>query len=54
MRVWLDPHKVAAPAHGRRGDRRREQNIQVSAGQLGAEPSAQKSDKLLSINVRGG
>ena len=31
----------------------REQNVQVSAGQLGAEPSPKGSDKLLSINVRG-
>ncbi|HBY36400.1 MAG TPA: multidrug efflux RND transporter permease subunit [Delftia acidovorans] len=55
MRVWLDPDKVAA--------RQltapeviaaiREQNIQVSAGQLGAQPSPQSADKLLSINVRG-
>ncbi|MDR0227437.1 MAG: efflux RND transporter permease subunit [Burkholderiaceae bacterium] len=55
MRVWLDPNKVAA--------RQltapeviaaiREQNIQVSAGQLGAQPSPQSADKLLSINVRG-
>ena len=55
MRVWLDPHKVAARqlTAGEVIAAIREQNIQVSAGQLGAEPSAQKSDKLLSINVRG-
>ncbi|WP_241303851.1 efflux RND transporter permease subunit, partial [Burkholderia stabilis] len=31
----------------------REQNVQVSAGQLGAEPSPKATDFLMSINVRG-
>ncbi|MGQ5344718.1 efflux RND transporter permease subunit, partial [Xanthomonas arboricola pv. corylina] len=31
----------------------REQNVQVSAGQLGAEPMPNKSDFLLSINAQG-
>ncbi|GAB2485184.1 efflux RND transporter permease subunit [Comamonas humi] len=55
MRVWLDPHQVAARqlTTSEVIAAIREQNVQVSAGQLGAEPSAQKSDKLLSINVRG-
>lgn len=55
MRVWLDPNKVAA-----RGltasdvvTAMREQNVQVSAGQLGAEPMPTKSDYLLSINAQG-
>jgi len=55
MRLWLDPHKLAT-----RGltatdvvNAVREQNVQVSAGQLGAEPSPTKSDFLVSINVRG-
>ncbi|MFZ4833527.1 efflux RND transporter permease subunit [Rouxiella sp. Mn2063] len=55
MRVWLDPNKVAA-----RGltasdvvAAMREQNVQVSAGQLGAEPMPTKSDYLLSINAQG-
>ncbi|MCV5358998.1 efflux RND transporter permease subunit, partial [Escherichia coli] len=45
MRVWLDPNKVAA-----RGltasdvvTAMQEQNVQVSAGQLGAEPLPQES-----------
>ena len=55
MRVWLDPNKVAA-----RGltasdviTAMQEQNVQVSAGQLGAEPLKQQSDFLLSINTQG-
>ena len=55
MRVWLDPNKVAA-----RGltasdvvSAMQEQNVQVSAGQLGAEPLAKQSDFLLSINTQG-
>ncbi|WP_034914862.1 efflux RND transporter permease subunit [Erwinia sp. 9145] len=55
MRIWLDPTKVAA-----RGMTAndvvaavQEQNVQVSAGQLGAEPMPTKSDFLLSINARG-
>ena len=55
MRVWLDPNKVAA-----RGltasdvvTAMREQNVQVSAGQLGAEPMPKESDYLLSINAQG-
>ncbi|WP_213989325.1 efflux RND transporter permease subunit [Sodalis sp. dw_96] len=55
MRVWLDPQKVAS-----RGMTAsdvvaaiREQNVQVSAGQLGAEPMPTTSDFLLSINARG-
>ena len=54
MRLWLDPNRLAS-----RGLTAsdviaavREQNVQVSAGQLGAEPSP-KNDFLLSINVRG-
>jgi len=54
MRAWLDPDKVAA-----RGltasdvvNAMREQNVQVSAGQLGAEPIG-KSDFLTLINAQG-
>ena len=54
MRAWLDPDKVAA-----RGltasdvvGAMREQNIQVSAGQLGAEPMP-GSDFLTLINAQG-
>ena len=55
MRLWLDPHKLAARGLTA-GDvvaAVREQNVQVSAGQLGAEPSPRSADMLLSINVRG-
>lgn len=55
MRLWLNPHELAI-----RGitatdvvNAVREQNIQVSAGQLGAEPSPESSDFLIPINVRG-
>ncbi|MBB5208106.1 efflux RND transporter permease subunit [Chiayiivirga flava] len=55
MRLWLDPDKVAA-----RGltasdvvNAVREQNVQVSAGQLGAPPTPDPSDFLLSINAQG-
>lgn len=55
MRVWLDPNRLAA--RGITSDdvvnAIREQNVQVSAGQLGAEPSPNKPDFLTSINVRG-
>ncbi|MFM9269383.1 efflux RND transporter permease subunit [Halomonas elongata] len=54
MRAWLDPDKIAA-----RGltasdvvQAIREQNVQVSAGQLGAEPMPD-SDFLTLINARG-
>ncbi|MBR9902899.1 MAG: multidrug efflux RND transporter permease subunit [Gammaproteobacteria bacterium] len=54
MRAWLDPDRIAA-----RGltasdvvGAMREQNVQVSAGQLGAEPIAD-SDFLTLINARG-
>ncbi|KWF38303.1 efflux RND transporter permease subunit [Burkholderia pseudomultivorans] len=55
MRLWLDPNRLAS-----RGLTAsdviaavREQNVQVSAGQLGAEPSPKANDFLVSINVRG-
>lgn len=54
MRAWLDPDRIAA-----RGltasdvvGAMREQNVQVSAGQLGAEP-IKESDFLTLINARG-
>ncbi|WP_133647808.1 efflux RND transporter permease subunit [Paraburkholderia flava] len=55
MRIWLDPNRLAS-----RGltasdviNAVREQNVQVSAGQLGAEPSPNTTDFLVSISVRG-
>jgi len=55
MRIWLDPDKVAARGLTA-GDvlaAIREQNVQVSAGQLGAEPMPQGSDFLTPINAQG-
>jgi multidrug efflux pump len=55
MRIWLDPSKVAArgmiPGDVVRAIR--EQNVQVSAGQLGAPPTPNATDFLLSINAPG-
>jgi multidrug efflux pump len=55
MRLWLDPDKVASRGLTAGDVLRavREQNVQVSAGQLGAEPIANGSDFLLPINARG-
>ena len=55
MRLWLDPDKVAARGLTAGDVVRavREQNIQVSAGQLGAEPMPNNSDFLTLINAQG-
>ena len=55
MRVWLDPGKIAARGLTASDVVRaiREQNVQVSAGQLGAPPTTKPADYLLSINVEG-
>jgi multidrug efflux pump len=55
MRLWLDPDKVAARGLTASDVLRavREQNIQVSAGQLGAEPMPNGSDFLTLINAKG-
>ncbi len=55
MRIWIDPDKAAA-RNLTAGDivrAVREQNVQVSAGQLGAPPTAETSDFLLAINAQG-
>ncbi|UDL05101.1 efflux RND transporter permease subunit [Marinobacter sp. CA1] len=54
MRAWLDPERIAARGLTASDVVRamREQNVQVSAGQLGAEPVA-NSDFLTLINARG-
>src|SRR5258708_3528188 len=55
MRIWLDPDKIASRGMTA-GDVVRaiqEQNIQVSAGQLGAEPIKGGSDFLIAINAQG-
>ncbi len=55
MRLWLDPDKVAARGLTAGDVLRavREQNVQVSAGQLGAEPMPNGSDFLTPINAKG-
>ncbi|MBT2785323.1 MULTISPECIES: multidrug efflux RND transporter permease subunit [unclassified Halomonas] len=54
MRAWLDPDRVAARDLTASDvvAAMREQNVQVSAGQLGAEP-IESSDFLTLINARG-
>ena len=55
MRVWLDPGKVAA-RELTAGDvirSIREQNIQVSAGRLGAPPQQGVNDFTVSVNAQG-
>lgn len=55
MRIWLDPAKVAS--RGLTGGdvirAIRDQNVQVSAGQIGAPPQQGISDFTLSINAQG-
>jgi multidrug efflux pump len=55
MRIWIDPDKAAARGltAGDVVQAVREQNIQVSAGQLGGPPTDQPSSFLLSINAQG-
>ena len=55
MRVWINPGEAAARGLTA-GDivaAIREQNLQVSAGQLGAPPTTGGSDFLVSINAKG-
>ncbi|WP_288352425.1 multidrug efflux RND transporter permease subunit [uncultured Marinobacter sp.] len=54
MRAWLDPDRIAARGLTASDVVRamREQNVQVSAGQIGAEP-VPDSDFLTLINARG-
>jgi multidrug efflux pump len=54
MRIWIDPDQAAARGLTAGDIVRavREQNVQVSAGQLGAPP-LESSDFLVSINAKG-
>ncbi|BDX18065.1 multidrug efflux RND transporter permease subunit OqxB [Halopseudomonas aestusnigri] len=55
MRLWVDPQR-ATSLGVTAGDivaAVREQNVQVSAGQIGAPPMPQGSDLLISINAKG-
>jgi multidrug efflux pump len=55
MRVWLDPDKVASRGLTAGDVVRaiREQNVQVSAGQIGGPPQPGTRDFTLSINAQG-
>ena len=55
IRVWLDPHKVAARGLSA-GDvvgAIRDQNVQVAAGVVGGMPMPQAVDYTLTVNARG-
>jgi len=55
MRVWLDPGKVAALGltAGEVVAAIREQNLQVAAGRIGAQPAPADVDYQLLVNARG-
>ena len=55
MRIWIDPDRAAARGLTAGDVLRavREQNLQVSAGQLGGPPMREASEFLLSINAQG-
>ncbi|WP_226644829.1 efflux RND transporter permease subunit [Microbulbifer variabilis] len=55
MRLWVDPQKAAALGVTAADivSAVREQNVQVSAGQIGASPMPNGSDFLISINAKG-
>ncbi|HEU4586391.1 MAG TPA: efflux RND transporter permease subunit [Gemmatimonadaceae bacterium] len=55
MRVWLDPQKVAARDLSANDvvNAIREQNLQVAAGVVGAQPMSQKVAYQLTVNARG-
>ncbi len=55
IRVWLDPHKVAARGLSA-GDvvaAIQEQNVQVAAGVVGGMPMSEPVDYTLTVNARG-
>ncbi|QIL91650.1 multidrug efflux RND transporter permease subunit [Microbulbifer sp. SH-1] len=55
MRLWVDPQKAAAlgVTASDIASAVREQNVQVSAGQIGAQPMPGENDFLISINAKG-
>lgn len=55
MRLWIDPQRAASlgVTAADISAAVREQNIQVSAGQIGAPPMPNGSDMLISINAQG-
>ena len=54
MRIWLDPHKLAARGLAASDVVQScEQNVQVAAGRLGQAPGPLEPDFQLPINARG-
>ncbi|AQZ93985.1 efflux RND transporter permease subunit [Halopseudomonas phragmitis] len=55
MRLWIDPQQAASlgVTASDISSAVQEQNIQVSAGQIGAPPMPQGSELLIAINARG-
>ncbi|MBN3585931.1 efflux RND transporter permease subunit, partial [Algoriphagus aestuarii] len=55
MRLWVDPQRAAALGVTAADITAavREQNIEVSAGQIGAPPMPDGADLLISINAKG-
>ncbi|MEX2961189.1 efflux RND transporter permease subunit [Microbulbifer sp. TYP-18] len=55
MRLWVDPQKAAALGITAADivSAVQEQNVQVSAGQIGAQPMPEGADFLISINAKG-
>ncbi len=55
MRVWLDPHKMASRNLSASDvtNAIREQNIQIAAGTIGAQPSGAEIPFELPVNVQG-
>ena len=55
MRVWLDPDKIASRGllAGDVVQAIREQNVQVAAGQIGAEPSVPGTDYQFNVTTSG-
>ncbi|HEY4368251.1 MAG TPA: multidrug efflux RND transporter permease subunit [Steroidobacteraceae bacterium] len=55
MRIWLDPEKIASRGLIAKDvvNAIREQNVQVAAGQIGAEPNAGNTDYQLNVTTSG-
>ncbi|MDX9874714.1 MAG: multidrug efflux RND transporter permease subunit [Spongiibacteraceae bacterium] len=55
MRLWIDPQRAAALGISARDiiSAVQDQNVQVSAGQIGATPMPEKTDLMISINAQG-
>src|SRR5690554_4071612 len=55
MRLWIDPQRAAALGVSARDivSAVQDQNVQVSAGQIGASPMPDGADLMISINAKG-